>query len=1034
MLVAVMVAVSAPVVNYSEVGVGLKAVALGDVFEYGEYPQSLVTDSELVAILDTLNATNNDVEYNGNKYRKYSGGYYLYEPITWVVFSTNSESVYVMSANVLDSRPFNEGGYWTSKNWETCSLRVWLNSSFYNLAFSENEKSSILTTTISTPPHPNYTSIVTKDTTDKIFIPSLGEMQSLSDNLSRAANLTDYSLKVAMNCKSEPLNGMYNTTSKAGVYWLRTMHRNTQEACVVFEGGSIWATLNDKKSFGIHDDRVGVRPAFCIDIDEYKEHQSEPISGTITGASNVNKIAVNGTWYYYDPTIFGLAEAIDKFAIGESIYCKLSYGKIVACSKSEISSGAIASINTGNVSAVKYSFDTKEYDFKNIDLGINITNSIVSRYYGTINTEYIAGFDVEFDRVVISSSEKDLLCFKSGLFKKNEMEIELAASVVLRAGNVYYLTDEIQMMVNDDYEWDDNETKKEVAINVHVFNGTDLVTSGTSKITFVNQSAVDDIKKTAEAEKESQIAANLLNNTTSIIQNAFLSEIFTANELKNIQNALECKLALCALPKSVYEKAGIAEKIMNKLMGRMGVSRDWFGTTYTADISLEVNVDTKKYGQLEILFNAPVTFYSFGSDNPFAGANLHGISYEITGGKGKKNVSEEYIKADTIGMLVYANVQNFAASVEKVALAQLESAYNLGYGDDLNKVGEFLMGETFTKILSKTSAKSYSHLTFSIMTFPSKQIGFHCPVDVYVYDAEGVLCTSVVDNEIIETCDDITVEVMGDEKYLTIYDGDYSIEVIATANDEMCITIDEYCNESEKIRTTVFDDIVLRPGDRFNTDIDEIYIDGTYEIEKNRNEMVLPDADDVLVHHIIPVEIVDENATCTERGMYHIECLTCKNVVSSANVIKPLGHNLSEPVKVFNPTCTETGKEKRECLNCDYQETNILDAIAHNEDTIIPAVPATYKNTGLTEGKKCSGCGTIMVPQEITEILPHTCANHDYNHNGKCDICTETLEAVKNCDCMCHKSGFMSLVYAFVNLFWRLFGTNKACECGVHHW
>lgn len=58
----------------------------------------------------------------------------------------------------------------------------------------------------------------------------------------------------------------------------------------------------------------------------------------------------------------------------------------------------------------------------------------------------------------------------------------------------------------------------------------------------------------------------------------------------------------------------------------------------------------------------------------------------------------------------------------------------------------------------------------------------------------------------------------------------------------------------------------------------------------------------------------------------------------------------------------------------------------------------------------------------------------DYDHNGKCDTCVEVLEAVKNCTCMCHKSGFMALVYAFVNLFWRVFGTHKSCECGVWHW
>lgn len=698
---------------------------------------------------------------------------------------------------------------------------------------------------------------------------------------------------------SSQYSNLYNNNMQAlkstSTYW----------GCV--NGGNNYACFEHVmyiRSDGIADvtsacSSFGIRPAFYLDVATWKTEYY--VTGILNGSSNMPKIAIDGIWYEYDTTIPNLAETIDRFAIGSTICCKISSGKIVACSEYKISNGAVATINTGNVNSVKYHADSKKYDVKNIDLGISITNKLVSSTYGTINTDYLAGYDVTFDKVILKSSEKDLLCFKNGLFKSDDTEINLEP-VVLKAGNVHWLGEKTQMIVNDDYNWSNNETKKEVIITALMCNGTKLVASDTEKITFINQAAIDNLKNTQEAERESQIAANLLNNTASVIFNSFLSEIFTTNELKTIQNALECKTALCALPKSVYEKAGIEEKIMNKLMGRLGVDKDWFGSRYTADISLKVLVDTQKYGQLEITFKAPVTFISFGSDNPFAGVNFD-ISYEITGGKGKSKVDKQFHKGSHIGALTYANVSNFSVSVQKIALAQLESAYNC-YGDDLNKVGEMLMGETFTKILSKTSAKSYSHLTFTMITFPSKQISIHCPVDVYMYDENGKLCVSIVDNEIQQECDDVDVLVLGDEKFISVYDGKYSLKVVATAIDTMDITIEEYSTENEKIRTTTFDDIALQPGDSFNAEITETYIEDTCELEKNEIETIKSDKDDILIHCAVPVEKIEKEATCSEEGSKHTECEVCEEVLSTETIAKVPHSYISTATQA---TCTKTG-------------------------------------------------------------------------------------------------------------------------------
>ena len=54
----------------------------------------------------------------------------------------------------------------------------------------------------------------------------------------------------------------------------------------------------------------------------------------------------------------------------------------------------------------------------------------------------------------------------------------------------------------------------------------------------------------------------------------------------------------------------------------------------------------------------------------------------------------------------------------------------------------------------------------------------------------------------------------------------------------------------------------------------------------------------------------------------------------------------------------------------------------HTEVTI-PGKAPTCTETGLTDGKKCSVCGEITVPQQVIPVLPHS----DENGDGMCDQC-----------------------------------------------
>ena len=99
-------------------------------------------------------------------------------------------------------------------------------------------------------------------------------------------------------------------------------------------------------------------------------------------------------------------------------------------------------------------------------------------------------------------------------------------------------------------------------------------------------------------------------------------------------------------------------------------------------------------------------------------------------------------------------------------------------------------------------------------------------------------------------------------------------------------------------------------------------------------------------------------------------------------------HSYGEWTVVDDPTCTEAGLEERVC-ECDEKETRPIAALGHTE-VVDEAVEATCKATGLTAGKHCSTCGTIIVAQSDVAKLPHT---YDDTYDENCNVCGEEREA-----------------------------------------
>ena len=128
-------------------------------------------------------------------------------------------------------------------------------------------------------------------------------------------------------------------------------------------------------------------------------------------------------------------------------------------------------------------------------------------------------------------------------------------------------------------------------------------------------------------------------------------------------------------------------------------------------------------------------------------------------------------------------------------------------------------------------------------------------------------------------------------------------------------------------------------------------------------------------------------------------CITVLMLLVSCEIGNLHTHAYGEWETIKEATCTEDGQRVR-CCSCGESETEVIYAKGHTEETV-EGTPATCTESGLTEGKKCSVCGEVLVKQETVTALGHDFYYHeqtDENGNEKSFVtcqregCGETQE------------------------------------------
>lgn len=182
---------------------------------------------------------------------------------------------------------------------------------------------------------------------------------------------------------------------------------------------------------------------------------------------------------------------------------------------------------------------------------------------------------------------------------------------------------------------------------------------------------------------------------------------------------------------------------------------------------------------------------------------------------------------------------------------------------------------------------------------------------------------------------------------------------------------------------------------------------------------------------------------------------------SGIEVSVPKGATLKAEVSEDNNDNAEILINKNEAVTIDFQNADGSDnllSLTVSGTASADTITAAHTETGLIVTGISDGTVTLSKDDEIVETQTIGNATSeieitydktgesdevslDYEHNhedkdadGKCDICGETMEAVKNCNHICHRTGFAGFIWKILCAFCKLFGIYQYCECGVRHY
>jgi len=180
------------------------------------------------------------------------------EALEWLVLAKEDSRILLISRYGIDFTHFHLSR--SVVTWETCYIREWLNNTFVNTAFTEEEKAVIPSVTVKADKNPNKEGSKSpgNDTTDQLFLLSIPEAyQYLSTDEARVC----YATKYAMGQESAADHFDRNAETARTMWWLRTPGTSRFKAAYVDMIGAI-------SEYGTEVDAnaIAIRPAMWVEF------------------------------------------------------------------------------------------------------------------------------------------------------------------------------------------------------------------------------------------------------------------------------------------------------------------------------------------------------------------------------------------------------------------------------------------------------------------------------------------------------------------------------------------------------------------------------------------------------------------------------------------------------------------------------------------------------------------------------------------------------------------------------------------------
>lgn len=182
------------------------------------------------------------------------------EPIEWRILDIQDGKALIISCCGLDCQPYHTK--LTSVTWENSYIRSWLNDEFLNKAFSAEEQSQIINSTISNPDNEYYGTKGGNSTKDYVFLLSLEEAkQYFTNDEDRRFNLSRYA-EFSCGAVASNLSGYQGCA-----WWgLRSPGGSTNYAASIKYNGKINYDGYEVDGDGVLNNCAAVRPALWIGL------------------------------------------------------------------------------------------------------------------------------------------------------------------------------------------------------------------------------------------------------------------------------------------------------------------------------------------------------------------------------------------------------------------------------------------------------------------------------------------------------------------------------------------------------------------------------------------------------------------------------------------------------------------------------------------------------------------------------------------------------------------------------------------------